>query len=69
MLTVVGTGDTLAEARDAAYAKVALITFPGGFYRTDIALGGRPRPELTERGTVALASSDFADKSEGRGHA
>ncbi|MGC3994478.1 MAG: phosphoribosylamine--glycine ligase [Propionicimonas sp.] len=38
VLTVVGTGDTLAEARDAAYAKVAAITLPGGFHRTDIAL-------------------------------
>ena len=38
VLTVVGTGDTLAEARDAAYAKVALIDLPGGFHRTDIAL-------------------------------
>jgi len=37
VLTVVGTGDTLAEARDAAYAKVATITLPGGFHRTDIA--------------------------------
>ena len=37
VLTVVGTGDTLAEARDAAYAKVARITLPGGFHRTDIA--------------------------------
>ena len=37
VLTVVGTGDTLAEAREAAYAKVAQITLPGGFHRTDIA--------------------------------
>ncbi len=37
VLTVVGTGDTLAEARAAAYAKVAGITLPGGFFRTDIA--------------------------------
>ncbi|PFG15712.1 phosphoribosylamine--glycine ligase [Propionicimonas paludicola] len=37
VLTVVGTGDTLAEARDAAYAKVSTITLPGGFHRTDIA--------------------------------
>ncbi len=47
VLTVVGTGDDLAAARDAAYAKVALIDLPGGFSRTDIALeGGRSR--LTE---------------------
>jgi phosphoribosylamine--glycine ligase len=38
VLTVVGTGDDLAAARDAAYAKVAQITLPGGFSRTDIAL-------------------------------
>jgi phosphoribosylamine---glycine ligase len=37
VLTVVGTGDTLAEARDAAYAKVAEISLPGGFHRSDIA--------------------------------
>ncbi len=37
VLTVVGTGDTLAEARRAAYAKVAEISLPGGFHRTDIA--------------------------------
>ena len=29
---------TSPQARDAAYAKVALITLPGGFSRTDIAL-------------------------------
>ncbi|MGV8908300.1 MAG: phosphoribosylamine--glycine ligase [Propionicimonas sp.] len=38
VLTVVGTGDDLAAARAAAYAKVARITLPGGFHRTDIAL-------------------------------
>ena len=38
VLTVVGTGTTLAEAREAAYAKVAGITLPGGFHRSDIAL-------------------------------
>jgi phosphoribosylamine--glycine ligase len=38
VLTVVGTGDDLASAREAAYAKVALIDLPGGFSRTDIAL-------------------------------
>ncbi len=37
VLTVVGTGDTLAEARAAAYAKVAQIELPGGFHRSDIA--------------------------------
>ena len=38
VLTVVGTGDDLASAREAAYAKVARIDLPGGFHRTDIAL-------------------------------
>ncbi len=38
VLTVVGTGATLAEAREAAYAKVAGIGLPGGFHRSDIAL-------------------------------
>lgn len=37
VLTVVGAGDTLAEARAAAYAKVARIDLPGGFCRSDIA--------------------------------
>jgi phosphoribosylamine---glycine ligase len=37
VLTVVGAGDTLAQARQAAYVKVAQIKLPGGFYRTDIA--------------------------------
>ena len=38
VLTVVGTGATLAEARQAAYDKVGRIRLPGGFFRTDIAL-------------------------------
>ncbi|MCE1175071.1 MAG: phosphoribosylamine--glycine ligase [Propionibacteriales bacterium] len=37
VLTVVGTGDTLAQARAAAYDKVARIDLPGGFSRHDIA--------------------------------
>ncbi len=37
VLTVVGTGDDLARARDAAYAKVASLDLPGGFWRSDIA--------------------------------
>jgi phosphoribosylamine--glycine ligase len=43
VLTVVGTGDTLAEARAAAYAKAAGITLPGGFSRSDIALKAAER--------------------------
>jgi phosphoribosylamine--glycine ligase len=65
VLTVVGTGDTLAEARDAAYAKVALIDLPGGFHRTDIALKAAHYPELSET-HEAIAQPD-SDKSEGRG--
>ena len=36
VLSVVGTAATLAEAREAAYAGVAAIAWPGGFHRTDI---------------------------------
>ncbi|HET9128540.1 MAG TPA: phosphoribosylamine--glycine ligase [Propionibacteriaceae bacterium] len=37
VLTVVGRGSDLASARDAAYGLVALVDFPGGFHRSDIA--------------------------------
>jgi phosphoribosylamine--glycine ligase len=37
VLAVVGTGATIAEARDAAYSRVAGISFAGGFHRNDIA--------------------------------
>ena len=37
LLTVVGTGQDLATARDHAYAAVEVITVPNGHYRTDIA--------------------------------
>ncbi|MCS6878725.1 MAG: phosphoribosylamine--glycine ligase [Geminicoccaceae bacterium] len=36
VLTVVGTGATLAEARDRAYVAVARIDWPEGFFRRDI---------------------------------
>ncbi|WP_439552077.1 phosphoribosylamine--glycine ligase [Falsiroseomonas sp.] len=36
VLTVAGTGKTLREARDAAYAAVDSIDWPGGFCRRDI---------------------------------
>jgi phosphoribosylamine--glycine ligase len=36
VLNVTGRGRTVAEARDAAYAAVAKIDWPGGFYRKDI---------------------------------
>jgi phosphoribosylamine--glycine ligase len=38
VLNVVGTGDSIMEARARAYAAVELIDFPGMQYRTDIAL-------------------------------
>jgi phosphoribosylamine--glycine ligase len=37
VLAVVGSGDTLAQARDDAYAKVGGVHFDGGFHRDDIA--------------------------------
>ena len=36
VLNVTARGDTLAEARDAAYAMVDRIDWPGGFCRRDI---------------------------------
>lgn len=38
VLNVIGTGATLADARDAAYSVLSEITLPGGHYRSDIAL-------------------------------
>jgi len=38
VLTVVGTGRTLAQARAMAYHRMEDIHLPGGFFRTDIAL-------------------------------
>jgi phosphoribosylamine---glycine ligase len=47
VLNVVGTGDDIAMARARAYQAAALITMPGGWYRTDIAAepaaASRPR--------------------------
>jgi phosphoribosylamine--glycine ligase len=37
VLSVVGRGATLAEARERAYAGVALIDLPGSHHRSDIA--------------------------------
>jgi phosphoribosylamine---glycine ligase len=48
VLSVTATGDTLAAARDAAYAGIEQITLDGGHYRSDIAL-------LAVRGEVTLA--------------
>ena len=38
VLSVTGVGEDLTEARDRAYRAISLITLPGSFYRTDIAL-------------------------------
>ena len=38
VLNVIGTGATLADARDAAYSVLSEITLPGGHDRSDIAL-------------------------------
>ena len=37
VLTVVGSGGSLAEARQRAYGGAEKVTFDGAFYRTDIA--------------------------------
>jgi phosphoribosylamine--glycine ligase len=37
VLNVVGTGDSLGQARSAAYQAAELITMRGGWYRRDIA--------------------------------
>ena len=37
VLTMVGTGGNLADARERAYGGAARVSFEGGFYRTDIA--------------------------------
>jgi phosphoribosylamine--glycine ligase len=36
VLNVCGRGENIAQARDAAYAAIARIDWPGGFYRKDI---------------------------------
>ena len=38
VLSVVATGDTLAQARERVYAAVAGIELPGSHHRSDIAL-------------------------------
>lgn len=40
VLTVVGRGNSLAEARQRAYHRVREVSFHNAFYRTDIALAG-----------------------------
>jgi phosphoribosylamine--glycine ligase len=46
VLNVVGTGDSVMEARARAYAAVEIIYFPGKQYRTDIALEALEMEEL-----------------------
>ena len=46
VLNVVGTGDSIMEARARAYAAVELIDFPGLQYRTDVALEALEMEEL-----------------------
>jgi phosphoribosylamine--glycine ligase len=36
VLNVCGRGENIAQARDAAYAAISRIDWPGGFYRKDI---------------------------------
>ena len=36
VLNITGLGHTVAQARDAAYAAIEKISWPGGFYRRDI---------------------------------
>jgi phosphoribosylamine--glycine ligase len=43
VLNVTGRGRTVAEARDAAYAAIEKIDWPGGFYRKDIGWRALPR--------------------------
>ncbi|MCH7529241.1 MAG: hypothetical protein IH972_06785, partial [Candidatus Marinimicrobia bacterium] len=50
VLSVVGLGPDLEQARDRAYANISRIEFPGSFYRKDIGgvdgllrLKGEPR--------------------------
>ena len=54
VLTVVGTGETLAEARDAAYAKLAGIDLPGSFHRSDIALAASQPAEPKGDGSFSV---------------
>ncbi len=67
VLTVVGTGDTLAEARDAAYAKVAGISLPGGFSRSDIALLASRPPERKGDGSFSVQFSTGCGQLNGKG--
>ena len=43
VLTVVGTGGTIEQARTKAYNNIGRVRFPGAHYRKDIALRAVPR--------------------------
>jgi phosphoribosylamine--glycine ligase len=43
VLAVTGTGASVAAARDHAYRAAELISWPGLYHRTDIALEASPR--------------------------
>jgi phosphoribosylamine--glycine ligase len=45
VLSVTGRGKTVTDARDAAYAAIAKIDWPGGFYRKDIGWRALARSE------------------------
>ena len=49
ILGVTGTGTTIGEARDRAYAGCERITFAGARYRSDIALSASGRPPEVRR--------------------
>ncbi|MFZ1385637.1 MAG: phosphoribosylglycinamide synthetase C domain-containing protein, partial [Propionicimonas sp.] len=49
VLAVVGTGDDLTAAREAAYAAVAEVSFDGAFHRTDIAQAAAAGERTKER--------------------
>ncbi|MCB1842539.1 MAG: phosphoribosylamine--glycine ligase, partial [Halioglobus sp.] len=49
VLCVVGLGDSVAEARDIAYAEVARISFAGAFCRKDIGYRAIAREQQTAR--------------------
>ena len=49
ILGVTGTGATIGEARERAYAGCERITFAGARYRSDIALSAAGRPPEVRR--------------------
>ncbi|MGC4153503.1 MAG: phosphoribosylamine--glycine ligase [Propionicimonas sp.] len=67
VLAAVGTGDTLADAREAAYATAAGIHFDGGFHRHDIAekaAASTLRQAQGSSGSATMAEPDEASSGE-----